>query len=188
MSLLAAALAVTIRVYDVYGLTPDQRHEALAVAAEAFAATGVEPVWIDCGLTIPAPVCALPLAPGELILRILRHPPDGIHVLGEAVVHRDPSRNVVATVYAAAAAERARRVGLPVGLVVGRIAAHEIGHLFLGSTRHSREGLMRPSWILDRPYPVDWAFAPDDAATIARRLRHRQQPVVEPVAQMTERQ
>jgi hypothetical protein len=183
MSLLAVAFAVTIRIYDVYGLSPDQRREAQAAAAEAFAAAGVEPAWIDCGLTAPEPACATPMAPGDLVLRILRHPPDGVHVLGEAVVHRDPARNVVATVYAAAAADRARRVGLPLGLVVGRIAAHELGHLLLGSTRHSREGLMRPSWILDRPYPVDWRFAPDDAAAIARRLRQRE-PVAEEVSQV----
>ena len=172
MSLLAMAFAVTIRVYDVYGLTPDQYREALAVAAEAFAQAGVQPAWIDCGRAVPAAACATPMAAGELLLRIQRHPPDE-GILGEAVVHRDPALNVVATVYAAAAAERARRAGLPLGLVVGRIAAHELGHLLLGSTRHSREGLMRPSWILDRPYPVDWAFAPDDAAAIARRLRQR---------------
>ena len=47
------------------------------------------------------------LAEGELVLRIHRHPQDGAHVLGEAMVRVAP--NTIATVYAAAIAERARR-------------------------------------------------------------------------------
>jgi hypothetical protein len=183
MPLLAALLAVTIRVYDVYGLSPAERHEALAVAAAAFAQAGVEATWVDCSLGAAAPACAQPMTAGELMLRIQRHPPDGLHVLGEAIVHRDPARNIVATVYAASAAERARRLGLPLARVVGRVSAHELGHLLLGSTRHSAEGLMRSTWILDRPQRANWDFAPDDAAAIARRLRQRE-PAAEVVGQV----
>ena len=42
MSMLAAALMVTIRVYDVYGLSPETRQEALALAAETLAHAGVQ--------------------------------------------------------------------------------------------------------------------------------------------------
>jgi hypothetical protein len=168
MSLLAVAFAVTIRVYDVYGLPPDQRQAALAVAADALNRAGVEAIWVDCGPKTAAAACREPLAGGELMLRVQRHPADGIHVLGDAVVHDDPALNIVATVYAAAVAERARRNGLDLTTLVGRVAAHEIGHLLIGTSRHSDDGLMRAGWDVARPRPADWQFTAADAAAIRR--------------------
>jgi hypothetical protein len=143
MSLLAVAFAVTIRVYDVYGLPPDQRLEALAVAGDALQKAGVEAIWVDC-------------APG----------------------HEDPARNVVATVYAAAAAERARRIGLELTVLIGRVAAHEIGHLLIGTRAHSRDGLMRAAWDVGRIRPSDWQFSASDAASIRRRFVERHADLV----------
>ena len=54
MSMLAAALVVTIRVYDLYGLSPATRQEALAVAAAALAHAGVEAIIVDCSATTGA--------------------------------------------------------------------------------------------------------------------------------------
>ena len=44
----AAVLTITVRVYDIYGLPPDQRAKALAVAADTLAQASVEARWIDC--------------------------------------------------------------------------------------------------------------------------------------------
>jgi hypothetical protein len=173
MSLLAVAFAVTIRVYDVYGLAPAQRQEALAVAAEALQRASVEAIFVDCAPGKAAAACLQPLAPGELILRVQKHPAYGVHTLGEAVVHDDPAGNVVATVYAAAVAERARRIGLELTVLVGRVAAHEIGHLLIGTRTHSRDGLMRAAWDVGRIRPSDWQFSASDAAAIRRRFLER---------------
>jgi hypothetical protein len=176
MLVLAAAVAlellVTVRVYDVYGLPPETRQEALAVAADALARAGVRAIIVDCSSRPAIAACAVGLGRHELVLRIHRHPKDGIHVLGDAVVN-DRGPSTVATVYAAAVAERARRTGGSLAMMVGRVAAHELGHLLLGSNAHAAHGLMKPSWDLQRIDRGDWAFTVEDAATIRRRLQQR---------------
>jgi hypothetical protein len=176
MLLLAAALAVeltvTVRVYDTYGLPPATRQEALTLAADALHGAGIRAVIVDCNARPAVAACAVGLADGELVLRIHRHPKDGLHVLGEAVV-RASGPSTIATVYAAAIAERARRTGGSLATLVGRVAAHEIGHLLLGSNAHADHGLMRPAWDLSRLDRGDWAFTLEDAAAIRRRLQQR---------------
>jgi hypothetical protein len=172
MSLLAAALIVTIRVYDVYGLSPETRQEALALTAETLAQAGVQAIIVDCSAgSATATPCKTGLADGEIMLRIHRHPKDGAHVLGEAVVRGDAGPNTIATVYAAAIAERSRRDGTRLATLIGRVSAHEIGHLLLGTNAHATHGLMRPSWELQRIDRGDWSFTIEDSASIRRRLQ-----------------
>jgi hypothetical protein len=173
MSMLAAALAVTIRVYDLYGLPADTRQEALAVAAEALAHAGVEAIIVDCGARPAVAACKLGLGDGELILRIHRLPKDGAHTLGDAIVRGENGPSTIATVYATAIAERARRTGGNLATIVGLVSAHELGHLLLGSNVHASHGLMRPSWDLQRVERGDWDFTVEDAATIRSRLQRR---------------
>src|SRR4051812_24427337 len=171
MSMLAAALMVTIRVYDIYGLSPDTRQQALAIAAQTLERAGVQAAIVDCSGVAPATPCKLGLAEGEMILRIQRHPKDGVHVLGEAIVNGASGPNTVATVYAAAIAERARRDGTPLASIVGRVSAHEIGHLLLGTNSHAAHGLMRATWNVQRIDRGDWDFTLEDAARIRARLQ-----------------
>lgn len=175
--MLAAALAITIRVYDVYGLPPETRQEALAVAAAALERTGIQAMIVDCSARPALAACAVGLGDGELVLRIHRHPKDGAHVLGDAIV-RESGPSTIATVYAAAVAERARRTGTNLALIVGRVSAHEIGHLLLGSRAHATHGLMSPSWDLARLTRGEWDFTVEDAAVIRTRLQQRDATVL----------
>ena len=92
-------------------------------------------------------------------------------MLGEAIVRGDSGPNTVATVYAAAIAERSRRDGTPLATLIGRVSAHEIGHLLLGTNVHAAHGLMQSSWDVQRIARGDWDFTIEDAATIRRRLQ-----------------
>jgi hypothetical protein len=67
-------------------------------------------------------------------------------------------------------AERARRQGVDLPTFVGRVAAHEIGHLLLGTNRHAAHGLMKASWDVQRITRGDWAFTREDAAAMRQRL------------------
>jgi hypothetical protein len=173
MSMLAAALVVTIRVYDIYGLSPETRREALALTAKVLAQAGVQAVIVDCSGGASATPCRTSVAEGEVILRIHRHPKDGAHVLGEAIVRGDAGPNTVATVYAAAVAERSRRTGIRLATIVGRVSAHEIGHLLLGARTHASHGLMHHSLQLQRLDRDDVGFTAEDAAAMRARLARR---------------
>ena len=78
MSLLAAAataLTITVRVYDLYGLSPEERARALAVAGETLARAHVSVVWHDChrdSRKVLPPACADVLKRGEMVLRFQR--------------------------------------------------------------------------------------------------------------------
>jgi hypothetical protein len=65
------------------------------------------------------------------------------HLLAESLIDTRTGRGTLATIYAdrvdaAALAARTNRVQ-----ALGRVMAHEIGHLLLGTPEHSSAGLMR---------------------------------------------
>lgn len=180
MSPFTAALIVTIRVYDIYGVASDTRQEALAVATEALARAGVQAAWVDCSAKPAATACKLPLADGELVLRIQRLPPDGHKVLGDAILPQGEghARAQLATIYAASIMDTALRSGTPRATLLGRATAHEIGHLLLGTGGHAEAGLMRAKWSwqdLQRAarHEDDWEFSRAEASTIRLRVAER---------------
>jgi hypothetical protein len=173
MKIAAALLAVTIRVYDLYGMPPEERQQALEVAAQTLAHAGVEVTWVNCVRPDWSPSGDAQMKPHELVLRIhnLRH--RSPQVLGNAVV-QDDGRNVLATVFTPALADRQARTGVPLPSLVGRVAAHEIGHLLLGRNSHSPHGLMRAGWNVKEVHKWLWEFSEQDVARIHERARERQ--------------
>ncbi len=176
----AAALTITVRVYDLYGVPPDQRAKALALAAETLAQANVTANWIDCtrdehGVVVPR--CLAVLEPGELVVRIMDRTKRGDHILGTAVV-QEGGPNVVASIYAASTAERSFKSGVPMATLLGRVTAHEIGHLLLGTNSHTLAGIMRAKWNLKVPHLVEWQFTSADAAKIRSRMLARSEGAV----------
>jgi hypothetical protein len=167
----AAVLTITVRVYDLYGLPPAERAAALTVASETLAQAGVDAAWIDCsrvGDVVPAP-CLRALQPGEMVLRIQDRTARGNHILGTAIVQeRGPS--VVASIYAESVSDRSIKSGVPYAILLGRVTAHEIGHLLIGTNSHAPRGLMRASWDLKFPHPSEWRFTREDAVKMRRTL------------------
>ena len=59
--------------------------------------------------------------------------------------------------------------GTDVAVLLGRVAAHELGHLMMPTPAHARRGLMRPNWT---PYEVrrnrlaDWEFTAEDVTAM----------------------
>jgi hypothetical protein len=130
---------------------------------------GLEINWIECvGAGRPAD-CARLLSPGEMVLRLTQYPNRAKHILGAAIVQRG-GKNVLATVYTPALIPRSVKAHVKLSTILGRVAAHEVAHLLLGSNSHSRVGLMRPYWDIAGVNPADWRFSGQDAAAIRSRL------------------
>ena len=170
----AAALTITVRVYDLYGLPADQKAKALALAAATLAEANVTANWIDCSRDaqgVAPPACVEVLQQGELVLRIMDRTDRGSHILGTAIVQKDADGpSVIASVYAASVAERSAKSGVPIVTIMGRVTAHEIGHLLLGTNSHTKAGIMRAAWDVKQPHLYDWRFTSADAAKIRSRL------------------
>jgi hypothetical protein len=178
----AAALTITVRVYDLYGLSPDERARALALAGDTLAQANVSATWIDCSRVdgVAPPACLEVLKDGELVLRIQDRTSRGPHILGTAIV-QETGPSVIASIYAASAGDRVAKSGLPLWIILGRVTAHEIGHLLLGTNSHAPTGLMQAAWDLKRLHATEWQFTRNDAAKMRQRYLARQDdPVAGP--------
>ena len=113
----AAVLTITVRVYDLYGLPPDQQARALALAGETLAQANVAAQWIDCARDehgVAPAACRPSLQPGELVVRIMDRTKRGDHILGTAIVQED-GPNVIASIYAGSVKARWVKSGVPSG-------------------------------------------------------------------------
>ena len=164
-------LEVVVRVYDVVGLTGDQRAAALAVATASLQSAAIAPTWKICSPGVSA--CALKPASGELVLRLvsanLAKP--GSPALGDAHLS-SLAGGVLATIYFDRVRGVASEARMEMTTLAGYAIAHELGHLLLASTRHSQRGLMRAVWRqseLQRPDTNSWRFTSEDARRIGAR-------------------
>jgi hypothetical protein len=135
------------------------------VTVDAFAAANVALAWIDCTGDGRDPSCADVLPRGTMLLRLIPHRHSDPYILGTAMV-QPGGPNVLATVYTPALVDRAAATHIPVTTIVGRVAAHEIAHLLLGTSSHSSSGLMRADWNIRRTNPEDWRFSSHDAEAL----------------------
>jgi hypothetical protein len=145
----APELAVTVRVYNYAQPSSTLLAEAEHEAGRIFAEAGLKTVWLDC---MPAHSGLLPQAPcqdaieaTDIRLRILTLPVRNSlqdTALGFAVAP------VLATVYYESVLALAKYDDREFegSIVLGCAIAHEIGHLLLGSNRHSLTGVMRAQW------------------------------------------
>jgi hypothetical protein len=178
MILMAAAVLV-LRTYDTSGVPAAEMKAATETAAPILQRAGIELVWRDCRRE----GCNEAADGPEMIMRIVTS--SGRHgnargcaadSLGCSMVDAASRSGSFATVYADRVLDFAAVAGGAPGALLGRTIAHEVGHLLLGTSTHSRAGLMRAVWTeweVRREVPADWWFSPKEAADLRRRLAAR---------------
>ena len=175
---LVLAAIVVIRTYNYAQLPPDELARARDTAARTFAKAGITLQWVDCWVP-QTPVgtaarCTDPLREGgEFVLRLMpsserriRNAARGI-ALGSSLIDHDARGGALMSVDPSLVSELARHAGIDFSMLLGRAIAHETGHLLLGDTHHSRNGLMRALWSQDELRgirPADWSFSAEEAA------------------------
>ena len=174
------ALPITLRVYDYDHTNHAFLRTAEAEATGILAAAGVDPTWVDCPISHanPAdyPQCPSTWQVNDYYLRIM--PTAAAAVLGKgeddlgfaqdcehgpacwAIVFYDRVRSLAGGKTAAA----------PV--LLGRVMAHEVGHLLLGPHSHSRTGIMRAFWS-DREFGMEAVHEQLFTEEQSRRMRSR---------------
>jgi hypothetical protein len=190
MHTVTAVLLLTARFYSVADVPPSDRVIATQVAANILRAAGIDVRWTDCkdrfssNQHATSPVCLTPPNPDEVIVRFVSSPQPASRVtvsadsLGDAYVDTAAAAGSLATVYVDRVENMARAAGVDAGTLLGRVMAHEIGHLLLGTPTHRPSGLMRAQWsttLLQRRMANDWRLSSLDAASardgILRRAR-----------------
>jgi hypothetical protein len=166
--------AVTVRVYQSASLAFVLEPRALAEAERILAAAFVDVRWRICRSPSPEAGCEVSPGASELLLRVVPGGPDrqdSSARLGEAYVVCGAG-GVLATVFFNWVARLADSAQADIGTLLGRVIAHELGHLIMRPSVHTRRGLMRPSWTYDevrRNRAGDWAFTAGDVAAMRRR-------------------
>jgi hypothetical protein len=146
-------VAITIGVYNYAHAKSDLLFEAQQTAAAILLKAGVGASWLSCPTdhaSTRIPACAATADPTHLTLRIL---PDSMSsrlrlvskdMIGFAAIGEGLSCN--AWILYDRARDFAARRQLTLASLLGSAIAHELGHLLLGDSFHSKAGLMRARW------------------------------------------
>jgi len=176
-----SSIGLTIRLYNTsripFGELLAARHEAEPILRDA----GMDVFFRECGANgLPAgPIdpCDDPLKPSEIVVRLVDAPLFNTtlqpQAFGVTYVVEETNRGWLATVFPDRIAAAATRAGLDSGTLLGRVMAHEVGHLLLGKGYHGEAGVMRAEWSDETLHRVDaeqWRFSMLEAAAIQRAL------------------
>jgi hypothetical protein len=155
-SLTAQTPELNIRVYGFHGLSLEALPEAYTEAERLLSPSAIRLKWIDCTSPTLSAECASPQLPADLTVRIVAGalPPASARALGLAAWSGDLAAAFI--FYDRVAALRTSTRFVPT--ILGRVMAHEITHLLLGSESHSEVGLMRGQWNADDLRTVNSAW------------------------------
>ena len=147
-------LRISVRVFNYAEIPVETWMSTEVVASRIFNRAGITTVWLDCSLAPDGRYlleeCNLPVRAAEIILRIVPSSPAtyarfGARTLGIAA---PPQKGIPGSVsvFFDRVEELTKGGTASSAVILGHAAAHEIGHLLLGSNSHSNVGLMRASW------------------------------------------
>jgi hypothetical protein len=131
---------------------------------------GVTLRWPECP-------CLSPVAPSELVVRIAAASAASTPgSLGFSFIDTGQRAGTLATVFADRVQMLAAIAEVDEGELLGRVIAHEISHLLIGTRDHAPHGLMRGEWRaseLARQRPSDWRLSRTDGLRIRQAIRRR---------------
>ena len=164
------ALSLAVQLYDAYGLPSDRLARARATTEAIMNAAGVTVTWPQCP-------CRSPIRSGALVVRVARASAASTPgSLGFSFVDLGLKAGTLATVFADRVQAMAAVAGVDEGELLGRVIAHEISHLLLGTRDHGSRGLMRGLWSADevaRQHPSDWRLSSIEAIKIRQAIRRK---------------
>ena len=189
-----ASLTLVVKVYNAVGMGAPEMARAREMTRSIFGRAGIDAVWRDCEAIVRADssstICAHPRAPEEVVVRIVAKPAGSAtvaDVLGFSNVAGPETATSLATVLADRVELAAVRTQSESGKLLGRVIAHEVGHLLLATNWHANAGLMRAAWRDDeisRDRPADWVFSGAEARqlrlAVATRSKRPDDPLMNP--------
>ena len=173
-------VTLTVRLYNTSGIPTPELVAARRAAESILRDTGLDVRFRQCGRLAspgdPVDRCDDPLKPTEVVVRVIEAPPFNATLNPEAYgvtyVVRETNHGWLATVFSDRINRAATRVKAEPGTLLGRVVAHEVGHLLLGTGYHGEGGVMRAEWpdaLLGREGD-EWRFSMLEAASMQRVL------------------
>lgn len=143
-------MQVTISVHNDAGISAGTLRGAEMEASRVFRQSGIEAKWLNCPLPTDGPEdpaqCRTAEFPAYLQLRIARRSRSLSDItFGVSYLSADGS-GCYANVFYQRVDEMHERSRVNLGSLLGDVAAHEVGHLLLGTNSHAASGIMRARW------------------------------------------
>ena len=136
---------ITILVYNTARVSLPDLSLAEQQASMIFRQTGIVTAWVNCSAASLKGPCQ-PAGPSQFILHIVAHGKTSSDtVFGLAFLGTDGTGKY-SNVFYDRIEKLHRDSGASPARLLGAVAAHEIGHLLLGSHSHSATGLMSAHW------------------------------------------
>ena len=173
------AEGLIVRIYNSAGTSRGQIDVARGVADRILRDAAVQIGWRDCAIDRSASVdyCDDALGPLEVVVRLVRtakRPSATDTALGFSYIDTATGTGTLATVFVDRIGASAGRVRGDVATILGRVIAHEIGHLLVGTTSHASHGIMRghwpDTWLAERRDSGRWRFSADEALFMRQTL------------------
>jgi hypothetical protein len=171
-------LKVTVYVSNFAEVPGTVLAQARQEAGRIYRAAGVTLEWADCAPNVEESVRHPACRPSDsqqnwVTLRLVsRSRMGGLRLgplaVGLAAIPMEGGFGHVAFVCTECAEEALGGRSYPYGAIVGGLMAHEIGHLLLGTMRHSAVGLMRSPWNQE-----DWEHAAQGRMVFTRKEAER---------------
>lgn len=170
---------ITILVYHPEGLSPQTLAAGEQQATMILRKAGIETRWADCsaGIKKTDDACRQVDVPAQFVVRIVPEPfgPTDT-VFGVAFLGIDGTGKY-SDVFWNRCEGMHRDSGVNAATLLGTVAAHEIGHLLLGSNAHSAMGIMAPHWEQEQLRHAGMGsllFTPEQSVRMRTRIRSRQ--------------
>lgn len=168
--------SVTISVYNDAGIAQDTVLEAEVEAGRVFRRAGIEVKWLNCEAT-PGPqqslACREVMFPAHLHLRIEQRALQAKErVLGISFLAADGT-GCQADLFFEPMEELHNSSRVNLSLLLGHVAAHEVGHLLLGTNSHASAGIMQADWTGEDLASINLAglyFSPGESKRMREKL------------------
>jgi len=168
---------IIVKIYNYAEAEEEILARAQREAARIFLEVGIRLSWLSCTPTregiVEDPRChqAAPNAVWLMVCPEAMLPKGGLPrgTFGFALMPQPHERPRYARLYFHRLTEVADGRKVRLGVLLGAMMAHEIGHLLLGINSHSREGIMSIPWDPNKLQQIDFGrlgFTPEQAATL----------------------
>lgn len=168
---------VVVSVYNDAGVPATVLAQAERQAARIFDRAGVEVIWANCSLPEATAGdtggCEKFDWPAYLALRITTRSPHTMNEVFGVAFLSDQGTGCYSNVFYDRALELHADWKVGLADILGSVAAHELGHLLLGSNAHAPWGIMRAQWQggeLRRLAMGDLRFTPEQAGHMRGKL------------------
>src|SRR6266404_1502690 len=145
-----AGMRVTISVHNDAGISAGTLRGAEMEASRVFRQSGIEAKWLNCPLPADGPEdpaqCRTAEFPAHVQLRIGRRPRNLSEIKLGISYHFADGSGCYANLFYQRVEEMHERSRVNLASLLGDIAAHEIGHLLLGTNSHAANGIMHARW------------------------------------------